>query len=119
MTVVDAPVPTAPAVPAAAPAPAVRFVGAVGAYWRLLVRGAVLLAITLGTYRFWFATDVRRFLWSNTEISGETLEYTGTAVELLIGFLIAMAVLIPLNVAIFVVALNLGAFGELAGVLVF
>ena len=50
---------------------------------------AALLAVTLGIYRFWLATDVRRFLWSNTEIAGETLEYTGTANELLIGFLIA------------------------------
>ena len=59
--------------------PAVRFVGDKGAYWRLLMRGAALLAVTLGIYRFWFATDMRRFLWSNTEIAGETLEYTGTA----------------------------------------
>ena len=122
MTVVDAPAPAAPAgpvVPAVLAAPPVRFVGNVRAYWRLLIRGAMLLAITLGIYRFWFATDVRRFLWSNTEIAGETLEYTGTAVELLIGFLIAIAVLVPLNVAIFVVALNLGPLGEMAGVLAF
>ena len=73
-----------------------------GAYWRLLIRGAALLAVTLGIYRFWFATDVRRFLWSNTEIAGETLEYTGTPYELLIGFLIAIALLVPLNLALFV-----------------
>ena len=72
-----------------------------GAYWRLLMRGAVLLAVTLGIYRFWFATDMRRFLWSNTEIAGETLEYTGTAIELLIGFLIAIALLVPLYVGFF------------------
>ena len=41
---------------------------------------------TLGIYRFWLTTDVRRFLWSNTDLSGETFEYTGTAVELLLGF---------------------------------
>jgi uncharacterized membrane protein YjgN (DUF898 family) len=120
MTVVDAPAPAAPAgpvVPAVLAAPPVRFVGNIRAYWRLLIRGAALLAITLGIYRFWFATDVRRFLWSNTEIAGETLEYTGTAVELLIGFLIAIAVLVPLNVAIFLVAF--GPLGEMAGVLAF
>ena len=91
--------------------PAVRFVGDRRAYWRLLVRGAVLLAVTLGIYRFWFATDIRRFLWSNTEVAGETLEYTGTALELLIGFLIAIALLVPLYVGFFVVALNLGPAG--------
>ena len=67
-------------------------------FWRLLIRGAVLLLVTLGIYRFWLATDVRRFLWANTEIAGERLEYTGTARELLIGFLIAIAMLVPLNV---------------------
>ncbi len=83
------------------------------------MRGAVLLALTLGIYRFWFATDIRRFLWSNTEIAGDSLEYTGTALELLIGFLIAIALLVPLYVMLFIVALSLGAIGELVGLLAF
>ena len=29
--------------------------------------------VTLGIYRFWLTTDIRRFLWSNTELAGETL----------------------------------------------
>ena len=91
----------------------VRFIGDAGAYWRLLIRGACLLALTLGIYRFWLATDIRRFLWANTEIAGESLEYTGTAIELLLGFLIAIAILVPLNIAFFVAALSAGAIGEL------
>jgi uncharacterized membrane protein YjgN (DUF898 family) len=110
---------TAALVRPAPAAPTMRFVGDRRAYWRLLVRGAVLLAATLGIYRFWFATDIRRYLWSNTEIAGETLEYTGTAFELLIGFLIAIALLVPLYVGFFVVALNLGPLGELVSVLGF
>jgi len=108
----------APGMPVAA-APAVRFVGDRRAYWRLLIRGAALLAVTLGIYRFWFATDVRRFLWSNTEVAGETLEYTGTPFELLIGFLFAIALLVPLYVGFFAVALNLGPIGQFASVLGF
>ena len=61
-------------------------------------RGAVL--VTLGIYRFWLMTDVRRFLWSNTEIAGETLEYDGLATELLVGFLFAIAILIPIYAGI-------------------
>jgi uncharacterized membrane protein YjgN (DUF898 family) len=99
-------------------APAARFIGHGKAYWRLLIRGAALLALTLGIYRFWFATDVRRFLWAHTEIGGDTLEYTGTPYELLIGFLIAVAVLLPLNALLFLLALSL-PIGELAGVLAF
>jgi uncharacterized membrane protein YjgN (DUF898 family) len=113
MTVVDA---SAAATP---PVPAVRFVGDRRAYWRLLVRGNALLAVTLGIYRFWFATDVRRYLWSNTEVAGESLEYTGTAVELLIGFLIAIAILIPLYLALAIAALSLGRLGQLASVMSF
>ena len=57
--------------------------------------------VTLGIYRFWLATDIRRFLWSNTEIAGEALEYTGTALELLLGFLVAIALLIPVYAGYF------------------
>ena len=97
----------------------VRFLGQRRSYWRLLIRGAALLMITLGIYRFWLVTDVRRFLWSNTEIAGEALEYTGTALELLLGFLVAIALLIPIYVGFFLAALDLGLLGKLSGVLAF
>ena len=93
----------------------VRFLGARRSYWRLLVRGAVLLMVTLGIYRFWLMTDVRRFLWSNTEVAGESLEYAGTALELLLGFLVAVALLIPLYAGFFIAALDLGTLGQIVG----
>src|SRR5262245_7193686 len=109
-----APGPSA-SVPATA---AVRFTGDTRAYWRLQLRGALLLAVTLGIYRFWLATDVRRFLWANTEVVGEPLEYTGTAMELLVGFLVAIAILVPLNLAIAIAALGAGDdFGGLVSIL--
>ena len=61
---------TAAAASSPAAAPPVRFVGELRAFWQLLLRGAVLLMVTLGLYRFWLATDIRRFLWANTEIDG-------------------------------------------------
>ena len=82
-------VPTVPATPDAG-ARVVRFTGSGRAYLRLLMRGSVLLALTLGIYRFWLATDIRRFLWVNTEADGDSLEYTCTALESLIGFLIGI-----------------------------
>jgi uncharacterized membrane protein YjgN (DUF898 family) len=104
--------------PAETSAVAGRFVGSAKAFWRLLARGAVLLMFTLGLYRFWLTTDVRRFLWSNTELDGESFEYTGTARELLLGFLIAIAVLVPLYAAFFIIALAFGdRFGSLLGFL--
>lgn len=86
---------------------AVKFLGSEAAYWRLRIKGAGLLMLTLGIYRFWFATDVRRYLWSSTEIGGETLEYAGLATELLGGFLLAIAIVGPLYTAIASAALAL------------
>ena len=103
-----------------APAPGkVQFLGQDGIYWRLLSRGALLLILTLGIYRFWLATDVRRFLWGNTGIAGDHLEYTGTATEILIGFLIAIAILLPINIMLFLAALDLGLIGQLSGAIAF
>ena len=116
-------VPTIPATaPPAPPSPGTgtaRFVGNERIYWRLMARGAVLLLCTLGIYRFWLATDQRRFLWANTEIAGDALEYTGTARELLIGFLIAIAVLLPIYAGFFLAAMDLGFIGRMSGVLAF
>src|SRR5450830_449670 len=104
---------------AATATPGIRFLGQRRAYWRLLSRGAALLMVTLGIYRFWLTTDVRRFLWSNTEVAGETLEYTGTPLELLLGFLVAIAILIPVYAGFFLAALDLGTIGQLSGVMAF
>jgi uncharacterized membrane protein YjgN (DUF898 family) len=106
--------------PAETPAPppnGARFHGEERAFWRLLIRGALLLLVTLGIYRFWLATDVRRFLWSNTEIAGDGLEYIGTARELLLGFLIAIALLVPLNVVFFLSAFGSGWLSQMSGLL--
>jgi uncharacterized membrane protein YjgN (DUF898 family) len=77
-----------------------QFLGRENAFFGLLVRGSILMLLTLGIYRFWLATDVRRFLWGNTELAGDGLEYTGTAKELLVGFLMAIALLAPINALI-------------------
>ncbi len=92
----------------------VRFVGQVRPFWRLLGRGAVMLMFTLGIYRFWLTTDIRRYLWSNTELAGESFEYIGTARELLLGFLIAVAILVPLYAGFFLLALAIGPGGQLS-----
>jgi uncharacterized membrane protein YjgN (DUF898 family) len=99
--------------PTAADAPVVpqargRFLGESRAYFRLLSRDAVQLVATLGLYRFWVASDIRRYLWSNTEIAGDELEYTGDPFELLVGFLLLVVVLCPLFAAASLLALGSG-----------
>jgi uncharacterized membrane protein YjgN (DUF898 family) len=117
MTTFNAAVSTAQA-GVSAPAGIARFVGHGKVFWRLLARGAVLLMFTLGIYRFWLTTDIRRYLWSSTEIADESFEYTGTARELLIGFLIAIAVLVPLYATFFLLALALGNIWTSLGLVV-
>lgn len=52
----------------------------------LLSKNYFLTLITIGIYRFWAATRLRRYLWSNIRIGGDGLEYTGTGRELFLGF---------------------------------
>jgi uncharacterized membrane protein YjgN (DUF898 family) len=96
-----------------------HFTGDRDAYARLMIRGAVLLAVTLGIYRFWLFTDMRRFLWENTEIGDESFEYAGTAIELLLGFLLAIGILIPVYALLFLGKLGLGADGRVSTVVAF
>ncbi len=72
---------------------------------RLLTKNFLLNIITLGIYRFWARTNLRRYFWYGIEIDGDRLEYTGRGIELFVGFLIVVAVLllitIPLSLAQF------------------
>jgi uncharacterized membrane protein YjgN (DUF898 family) len=89
------------------PLPAsVSFSGERGEFRRLVTRGAGLEIVTVGFYRFWLATDIRRHLWSNTHIDGDAAEYTGRGKELLIGFLFALAIIVPVYLAYFIVGLE-------------
>lgn len=79
----------------------VRFTGTRRELFGLLLRANLLMLPTLGLYRFWMVTWKRRFYWSNTEIGGDTLEYTGHAIQLLIGFLFALGFFLPIYIAFF------------------
>ena len=76
--------------------PAVAYTGRAGPLYRLMLVNLLLTILTLGVFRFWARTRLRRYLWSSTRLGGEPFEYTGTAGELLRGFLRALAVLVPL-----------------------
>jgi uncharacterized membrane protein YjgN (DUF898 family) len=84
-----------PGTPGVAPRTGVAFRDESGAFFDMVVRGAFFQLLTFGFYRFWLITDMRRHLWSRTILAGDTFEYTGRAKELLIGFLVALAILTP------------------------
>ncbi len=57
----------------------------------------LLTIVTLGIYKFWATTRERRYLWSRTRFIDDRLEWTGTGLELFVGFLLAIVVIfVPL-----------------------
>ena len=66
----------------------------------IVIVNTLLTIITLSIYRFWAKTRVRQYLWDQTSLNGDRLEYNGTGKELFYGFLIVFAlVLMPLSAA--------------------
>lgn len=71
----------------------VDFVGRRGALFGLAFRTGVLTILTLGFYRFWMKTRLRRWYWSAIRPGGHPMEYVGDPFEKLLGFFIAVVVL--------------------------
>lgn len=65
----------------------------------IALMNGLLGLVTLGIYRFWGKTRLRRYLWSQVSFGGDRMEYTGRARELLLGFLIAIFILMLLGLA--------------------
>jgi len=83
--------------PASAPGSSVvHFNGRAGEVIPIAVKNALLNIVTLGFYRFWGRTKVRRYLWEKLHVFDTPLEYTGTGKELFAGFLfIVFLVFLP------------------------
>ncbi len=80
-------------------------------YFRLLARDTLALVVTLGMYRFWVATNMRRYLWSRTDLDSDQLDYTGDPLELLLGFLVLVVALAPLVLGFAILSIASGEFG--------
>src|ERR1700730_10345494 len=93
---------------------AVSFSGERSEFRRLVMRGALLELVTVGFYRFWLATDIRRHFWSYTSVDSKAADDTGRGSELLIGFLFALAILVPVYLAYFIVGLEVERFKAFA-----
>src|SRR5258705_4063020 len=106
-----------PPLPSPVPPPMpVAFSGSRGEFFDLAKRGAALELVTLGFYRFWLLTDIRRHLWANTLVDGDAAEYTGRGKELLIGFLVALAILVPIYLGYFLIGLEAERFQAFASI---
>jgi uncharacterized membrane protein YjgN (DUF898 family) len=74
--------------------------GQLGDLARLFFINLGLSLLTLGIYRFWGKTNIRRYLWSHIAFQDERLEYTGTGRELFLGFLktgLFVAIMVAFN----------------------
>ncbi|MEM8841241.1 MAG: DUF898 family protein, partial [Pseudomonadota bacterium] len=71
-------------------------------FWTALSMSVLSIA-TLGIYRFWMVTRLRRHYWSGIQIMGDPLEYTGRGIEKMLGFLLAIVFL-----AVYLGLINLG-----------
>ena len=81
----------------------------------MAIKGYLLTLVTLGIYRFWFITNVRRFFWSRTDVHKSPLEFTGRGSEIFIGFLIALAIVIPLQALVIFLTVSTGPYGFFVG----
>jgi uncharacterized membrane protein YjgN (DUF898 family) len=71
----------------------VGFVGTRSALFWLALKSGFWTVLTLGFYRFWMKTRLRRWYWSSIRPGGHPLEYVGDPLEKLLGFFIAVVVL--------------------------
>ncbi|WP_299723037.1 DUF898 family protein [uncultured Tateyamaria sp.] len=88
-----------------------QYFGKRGPLFRLYIVTALLTLVTLGIYRFWAKTRIRKYIWSATTGDGDSFEYTGTGLEKFLGFLVAIVILAIylgiVQMALFFFGLNL------------
>ncbi|WP_375305588.1 DUF898 family protein [Bradyrhizobium sp. A11] len=106
-------------IPPPLPPTRVEFSGNRSDFRKMVTKGAMLELVTFGFYRFWLVTDIRRHLWAHTAIDGDAAEYTGRARELLVGFLFALAILVPIYLAYFLVGIEFERWQSFASVPLF
>jgi uncharacterized membrane protein YjgN (DUF898 family) len=63
------------------------YCGKTGALYGIWIKQLLLTIITLGIYRSWGKTNIRRYLFAATELDGDRFEYLGTGKELFMGIL--------------------------------
>lgn len=94
--------------PAASESYRFSYHGEGGAFFVLLLKNILLTILTLGIYAAWAKTNRRRYIWSNIELYGQRLKYTGTGKELFIAYLKLLAFYVVFLVVPFAIGQALG-----------
>jgi uncharacterized membrane protein YjgN (DUF898 family) len=71
----------------------IGFAGRRGAVFWLALKTGFWSVLTLGFYRFWMKTRLRRYFWGSMRPGGHPMEYVGDPWEKLLGFFIAVVIL--------------------------
>jgi uncharacterized membrane protein YjgN (DUF898 family) len=71
--------------------------------WRdfaaIAVPNTLLTIVSLGFYRFWAITREKQYLWRHTRFIDDMLEWTGTGLEVFLGFIVMFGVLFLVSLA--------------------
>ena len=89
--------------------PVLVYDGDIGDLFGVFLMNLILTIVTLGIFRFWAITRIRRYLWSHMRFEGMRFTYTGKGGELFLGFLFAMLILIALAIGLGLAAVALAA----------
>ncbi len=99
--------------------PALTYDGKVTEILILFLANVVLNILTLGFYRFWGKTRIRRYIWSHMRLGDDRFEYCGTGLEIFVSFMIILIVFyVPFIGLVTWIALNPPYENPLANALV-
>lgn len=95
-----------------------RYFGKGAPLFKLYLITAIFAVLTLGIYRFWAKTRIRKYIWSSVTGDDDSFEYTGTGLEKFLGFLVATVILAVylgiVQMALFFFGLNMFTSPETA-----
>jgi len=89
---------TAPA-PARAPE-ALRFTGTGAEYFGIWIVNLLLTLVTLGIYSAWAKVRRLQYFYRHTELAGSSFDFHGSAIRILIGRVLALAMLFAYNYSV-------------------
>ena len=99
------------------PVTKINYLGNAGSLFGIFIVNLLLSICTLGIYSFWGKTRIRRYMTSHLALNKDRFEYTGTGGELLVGWLKALLIFLPIIVALEIPVVNIIAFPILFGVI--
>jgi uncharacterized membrane protein YjgN (DUF898 family) len=70
------------------------FTGTTKEYFKIWIVNVLLTIVTLGIYSVWAKVRTKRYLYKNTLLKGTSFEYHGTPMKILLGYLIALGLVL-------------------------